>query len=164
MYIECIGWKNYLVEIFQFGESWWGQNFGSRVESGFLGQQWGRPLMVLERFILQRIRQCWHWWQCNALITIRSSVFKVIPVIVQRRSSFTLLGVAVLLNARNDVRMSSYLDHIFQYEIPINLIFENYNFGHSLVLDFTMCDFVDFRKKKLKFEFDSGRHEKPYIW
>ena len=61
--------------------------------------------------------------------------------------SLTIHRVAMLLNTRNDVKMSSYLDYIFQYEVPINLISKNYNFGQSLVLDFTMCDFVDFRKK-----------------
>ena len=61
--------------------------------------------------------------------------------------SLTIHRVAMLLNTRNDVKMSSFLDYIFQYEVPINLISENCNFGHSLVLDFTMCDLVDFRKK-----------------
>ena len=40
----------------------------------------------------------------------------------------------------------------------------NFHFGLSLVLDFTVkfSRYQDFRKK-MKFEFDSGRHEKPYI-
>ena len=65
-----------------------------------------------------------------------------------------------------DVKVSSYLEYIFQFEVPIDLILvlDTRRFGFQDVRSYICANRIFDFKKIRNVEFNSGRHhEKPYI-